>query len=310
MRPLIVVLGTGGTIAGLAVPGDDGPGYAAAQVGVAQLLRTLPALRELPIECEQLAQIDSKDMDYALWQLLAQRVALHLARPEVQGIVVTHGTDTVEETAYLLQRVLAPDKPVVLAAAMRPANALQADGPQNLCDAVAVASEPGARGVCVAVGGVVHTGIGVRKAHTWRLDAFDSGDAGPLARIQGGTLRRFREWPVGRPLGLGRIQRPPARWPRVEIVLNHVGADGFVVRALLAQGVAGLVVAGTGSGTVSQALEQALRDAQTAGVRVRRSTRCAAGPVFAPGRPGDAPSDLTAVQARVELLLELLDAAE
>ncbi len=139
MQAKIVILGTGGTIAGTAASPADAIGYTAAQLGVAQLVAGVPALAGLPLESEQVAQLDSKDMDFATWQRLAQRVAAHLARDEVQGVVITHGTDTLEETAYFLHRVLAPAKPVVLTAAMRPATSLQADGPQNLLDAVTLA---------------------------------------------------------------------------------------------------------------------------------------------------------------------------
>src|SRR5512145_3284965 len=107
---VIVVLGTGGTIAGTSAVASDNVGYTAAQLGVAQLISAVPALAGVPLECEQIAQLDSKDMSFAVWRALAVRAAHHLARPEVDGIVVTHGTDTLEETAYFLQRVLAPAK--------------------------------------------------------------------------------------------------------------------------------------------------------------------------------------------------------
>ena len=128
----LVVLATGGTIASRAADALDNVGYRSAQLGVDDLLRVLPGGVPLAVEGEQVAQLDSKDMDHATWQQLLRRVAHHLARPQVQGLVITHGTDTLEETAWLLQRVLAPRKPVVLTAAMRPATSLQADGPQNL----------------------------------------------------------------------------------------------------------------------------------------------------------------------------------
>jgi L-asparaginase len=156
MQPKIVILGTGGTIAGTAASAADAVGYTAAQIGVAQLVAAVPLLAQVPIECEQVAQLDSKDMDFETWQRLAASCAHHLARADVAGIVVTHGTDTLEETAYFLHRVLAAAKPVVLTGAMRPATSLQADGPQNLLDAVRVAQEPGARGVVAAMAGTVH----------------------------------------------------------------------------------------------------------------------------------------------------------
>ena len=127
---------------------------------------------------EQVAQVNSKDMTLALWQSLVRRLAHHLARPEVGAVIVTHGTDTIEETAFLLQTVLKPSKPVVLTCAMRPATALVPDGPQNLSDAVAVALHPEARGVVVVCAGRIHGAIDVAKVHPYRTDPFDSGDAG------------------------------------------------------------------------------------------------------------------------------------
>ena len=304
---LVVILATGGTIAGTAASSTDTVGYRSAQLGVDELLAAIPALQGRPLEAEQVAQIDSKDMDPAVWCALAARVAVHLARPEVAGIVVTHGTDTLEETAWLLQRVFAPAKPVVLTAAMRPATALQADGPQNLLDAVAVASTPGAQGVLAVLAGCVHGGLDVRKTHTYRLDAFGSGDAGPLAAIEAGRLRRFRDWPRGESLGAARLDA--ATWPRVEILTSHAGAGGALVEALVAQGVDGIVVAGTGNGTLHQALEAALLRAAAQGVAVRRVSRVSGGVVQRP--EGDAlpvsPAP-TPQQARVELILELLGA--
>jgi len=306
MPSTIVILGTGGTIAGTAADAGDNVGYTAAQRSVADLLAAVPALAGQAIEAEQLAQLDSKDMDHATWQRLAQRVAAQLARPEVAGVLVTHGTDTLEETAWLLQRVLAPAKPVVLVAAMRPATALAADGPQNLLDAVAVVRTPGARGVVAVLAGQVHAAGDVRKVHPYRADAFSSGDAGPLGVVEEGRLRRFRDWPAGTALGLDLLAVDPAAWPWVEIVTSHAGARPAAVRALVAAGVQGLVVAATGNGTLHQALVPALDEALAAGVPVWRCSRCARGVLVGPDT-GPAAA-MTPWQARVELLLVLLSA--
>ena len=303
----VAVLATGGTIAGTAASATDNIGYSAAQLGVAQLVAAVPALREVPLDTEQVAQLDSKDMAFEVWAALAARVAHHLAQPEIAGVVITHGTDTLEETAYLLQRLLAPAKPVVLAAAMRPATALLCDGPQNLLDAVTLAREPGARGVMAVLAGSVHSALDVRKVHSYRVDAFDSGDAGPLARMEEGRVRRLREWPAGTPLGLAALGSGP--WPWVEIVTSHAGARADAVRALVAAGVQGLVVAGTGNGSLHHALESALLEAQASGVTVWRSTRCLDGPVQM--KPGDrlpSAGTLTPVQARIELMLQRMRA--
>jgi len=304
---VVVVLGTGGTIAGTAASPGDNLGYSAAQIGAAQLVAAVTALAEAPTEVEQIAQIDSKDMGFAVWRLLAEAVSRHLARPEVRGIVVTHGTDTLEETTYFLQRVLAPSKPVVLVAAMRPATSLQADGPQNLTDAVCVARAAGAKGVVAVLAGMVHSGLEVRKVHTYRLDAFDAGDAGALAQVEQGRLRRQRDWPGGEALGLARLPRDTAQWPQVEIVTSHAGATPTLVNALCQAGVKGIVVAGTGNGSLHHELEVALLEAQAAGVAVLRSSRCLGGNVTeAPGSALPAAGTLTPVQARIELMLRLL----
>lgn len=299
----IVVLGTGGTIAGRAASPQDNVGYQAAQLGVDTLLQGVQGVAGVALHAEQVAQIDSKDMDFGTWCALAQRCAHWLAQPDVAGIVVTHGTDTMEETAYFLQAVLAPAKPVVLTGAMRPATSVLADGPQNLADAIAVAATPGARGVCVAFAGAVHGPEDVRKVHGYRLDAFSSGDAGPIAFVEEGRLRVLRGWPQGA-AGVPVSALPaPHDWPRVEIVMNYTGATGGVVDALVASGVAGIVVAGTGNGTLRRELEDAVVAAQQRGVRVLRSSRCAEGSVIALAGDRLPATGLSPVKARIALLL-------
>ena len=305
----VVILGTGGTIAGTAKDAADNVGYTAAQIGVAQLLAAVPALAGQALEAEQLSQIDSKDMGFAVWRALALRVAQQLARPEVAGIVITHGTDTLEETAYFLQRVLAPAKPVVLTAAMRPATALLADGPQNLLDAVTLARTAGSSGVVAVLAGEVHSALDVRKTHPYRLAAFGSGDAGPVAQVEEGRLRQHRPWPSGEALGVERLPADAARWPWVEIVTSHAGARPTLVESLVRAGVRGIVAACTGNGTLHHELEAALLAAQSAGVRVARSSRCLNGAVIASaGQALPCAGALTPVQARVEMILALLEA--
>lgn len=304
---LVVIVGTGGTIAGTAEHGGDSVGYRAASLDVRSLVAAVPMLAGLPLECEQLAQLDSKDMDHATWRLLAGAVAGHLANPAVRGVVVTHGTDTLEETAYFLHRVLAPTKPVVLTAAMRPANALLADGPQNLADAVTLARSAAWCGVQAVLGARVYAAADLRKLHGWQLDAFSGGDAGPLGLLQDGVLRRFRELPPIAPHPAAQCLADGLRdWPVVDIVTSHAGARGGLIDALVASGTQGIVIAGTGNGTVHEALAQAAQRARAAGVTVVRASRCLGSGVF--GAPADAlPSyaALTPWQARIELMLDL-----
>jgi L-asparaginase len=306
----LVVLATGGTIAGRAATVTDTVGYTAAQLGVEALVASVPSLAGWDLVTEQVAQVDSKDMTFDIWRTLALRCRHWLGEPDVAGIVVTHGTDTLEETAYFLHAVLAPVRPVVLTCAMRPATALSADGPQNIADAAVVAMTGGARGVVAVSAGTIRGAVDIVKEHTYRLDAFSCGDAGPIGYVEAGHLRLLRDWPATGDTQrvFGALERAAA-WPRVEIVLSHAGAGGALVDALVAQGVQGLVVAGTGNGSIHRELEGALRRAVAAGVKVVRATRCAQGRILA--RPDDVFAEtggLSPVKARIALMLELLDA--
>jgi L-asparaginase len=323
MLKKVAFLGTGGTIAGTAASASDNVGYQAAQVGVAQLLDAIAPLRAAlggwePV-FEQVAQVDSKDMGWPQWAALAQRVQHHLGQPDVAAVVITHGTDTLEETAYFLSRVLPQElqaKPVVLTCAMRPASSLVPDGPQNVLDAVAVAQSAQARGVLAVCAGAVHCARDVQKVHTYRLNAFDSGDAGPLGYVEEGAVRWLHACPpTGDSDARMDLQRwATVDWPRVEIVMNYVGASGASVRALCAtpadgaQPVRGLVVAGTGNGTIHQDLERGLREVQAQGVRIVRATRCEQGAVVSGAATGGFAHSrgLSPVKARIALMLELM----
>jgi L-asparaginase len=307
----VVVLGTGGTISGSAASPDDNLGYVAGTVGVDALVASAPGPAGVTVETEQIAQLDSKDMDFATWRRLAERVEAHLARPEVAGVVITHGTDTLEETAYFLARVVAATRPVVLTGAMRPASSREADGPRNLADAIAIASQRGLAGVVVAFAGTLHAAHDVRKVHSSRLDAFGSGDAGALGRVAEGRLAPVRSWPQEVALGLRILPAEGAAWPWVEIVTSAAGVDGRAVAALLDAGVDGLVVAATGNGSLHRELASALeRATKRRPLSILRATRCLDGAVAEKGKPDAFASagDLTPVKARVELVLRLLQA--
>jgi L-asparaginase len=319
---VVVVLGTGGTISGRAARSDDLVAYTAGEVSVADLVSELGGQPGSRLESEQVAQVDSKDMDLQIWQRLCDRVRHHLARPEVCGLVITHGTDTIEETAYLLQALLGPTKPVVLTCAMRPATALAPDGPQNLADALVLARHAQAQGVMVVCAGKIHGPADVTKVHTYRTDAFDSGDAGPLGVIEHGQVRLWRPWPSRGSSGvtdqshrLTAFQSLTAL-PRVELIFSHACADGLLVRSLLGESpvhgaprLLGLVVAGTGNGSLHRLLKDVLGEAQRAGVRVVRSSRCAYGRVQpAEGDVLENMAGLSPVKARLALALDLMEA--
>jgi L-asparaginase len=336
----IIVLGTGGTIAGKSASASDNVGYLASQIGVRQLIDAIPSLASAngsasyggcELVCEQVSQIDSKDMNFEVWQRLLTRCQHWLAQPDVQGIVITHGTDTLEETAFFLHCTLTTDKPVVLTCAMRPATAIAPDGPQNLLDALAVASSDdetgisgGISGIVAVCAGTIHSAVDVQKVHNYRLDAFGSGDVGVLGYVKEGKPVIYRKNEVnlskaGVFVALEAIKNiasilPDLKvLPRVEIVLNHSGATGAIVEALLAQGetatthvLRGIIIAATGNGTISKELEIALQAAETAGVTVWRSTRCAFGSLVgkADTQFGDS-GGLSPVKARVALMLQL-----
>ena len=341
----IVVLGTGGTIAGTAASSADHTGYTAAQIGVAQLLDGIGGLKEVlqgtshPTELvtEQVAQIDSKDMDFATMARLAVRCAHHLAQSDVRAVLVTHGTDTLEETAWFLYLVLPADllaaKPVVITCAMRPATSSQADGPRNLLDAVQVALDAQACGVLAVCAGDVHSAVQVQKVHSHALNAFSSAcedGAQPLGRLNmPGSAQQACQQPAvhwNAPAKAFLLSNKPVvqvfttqaamqliahttSWPRVEIVHNYAGATGAVVRALLADGAApmrGIVAAGTGNGTLSADLQAALEHAVQRGVKVLRSTRCAFGSVTALPSDTLTATPFTPAKARIALTLQLL----
>jgi L-asparaginase len=303
----VVVIGTGGTIAGASARPQDHVGYTSGALAVDDLIAAVPALREHALEAETLARLDSCDMDVPTWVALARRVGDHLARPEVAGVVVTHGTDTLEETAYFLHRVLGAAKPVVLTAAMRPATAPSADGPQNLLDAVTVAKAPGARGVVAVLAGRVTAAADLRKLHGYRVDAFGCGDGGPVAAVEDGALRCFRPWPDVPPHAAHARALRDAEWPPVDIVTSHAGVRPQALEALVAAGAAGIVIAGTGNGSVHASLRAAAARVEAAGVVVRRASRCLEGGVVGTTE-GALPSGgaLTPVQTRIELILDLL----
>lgn len=292
----IVILGTGGTIAGQAQSRTQGVGYVAGQLSVAGLLAAVPDLPQLigggadvvlgevlgeVLDAVQIAQIDSKDMDWPVWRSLLMSVKAGLDDAGTQALVITHGTDTLEETALLLQLLLQPTKPVVLTCAMRPATSLQADGPQNLRDAVVVAAD-GRAGVWVVAAGEVHAAREVLKVHPYRLNALRSYEGGSCAYVEEGRVR-WLGCAAAQYSGLDamRLEQLLAsdELPWVEIVQSGALQSTRAVQALVAAGVQGLVVAGTGNGSLHQAMEQALLEAKAQGVSVWLTTRCLEGQV-------------------------------
>ncbi|MCV0437452.1 MAG: asparaginase [Hydrogenophaga sp.] len=231
----LIVLGTGGTIAGSGLDPHADSQYVTGVLGVEDLVSSLPIPAGYHLETEQVAQLDSKDMDHETWYVLAWRCVHWLRQDDVAGVVITHGTDTIEETAFFLQCVLPTEKPVVLTCAMRPASAFAPDGPKNLADALIVASSDNMSGVSVVTDGRIHDPRFIQKVHSHRLDAFDSGDAGPCGYVVNGRIRHAKIWPGYITAGsfhIGTLGKPH-EWPIVVIVASHAGVCATVLEALL-----------------------------------------------------------------------------
>ncbi|MBK0113506.1 MULTISPECIES: asparaginase [unclassified Delftia] len=318
----LVILGTGGTIAGRADSQSQGVGYKAGQITVQSLLEAVPDLEQQalgPVQTQQIAQVDSKDMDWPVWRALLRACMQALEDADTRAVVITHGTDTLEETAWLLHSLLPATKPIVLTCAMRPATALLADGPQNLRDAVTVAASGGRSGVWVVAGGEVHAAAQVQKVHPYRLQAMRSVEGGPQALVEEGRVRWLVPDAPSSPAAPSTGAMVPATMssdllaldelPWVEVVFSGALARASGVDALVAAGVRGIVVAGTGNATVHEGMEAALQRARDKGVWIWRGTRCAEGLPVASGlgtNPAEADlAQLPVAKARIAMMLAL-----
>lgn len=309
--PTIAILATGGTIAGSADDAGSAARYRAGAVPIDQLLAAskLGLERIANVRAEQVAQIDSKDLTFDVWEKLVARIRHWIDVERVDGVVITHGTDTLEETAMLLHLTQQTDTPIVMTAAMRPSTSLSADGPLNLLNAVRLAANPAARGrgVLVALNQRVHAARDVQKGHTYAVEAFASPDMGPLGFVLD-TQVQFQR--AARPVAASDVLPMPSagQWPWVEVVASYAQPDARMIDALVDAGVKGLVIAATGAGSIHTNLEAALNRASRQGVFVLRSTRTGAGvvPAQADGRGWASSGSLNPYKARVLLTLLLV----
>src|ERR1700740_105458 len=274
--PNVVILATGGTIAGSGATSTTTVGYKAATVPVQALIDAVPELKKVAaVRGEQVFQIASQNITNDYWLKLAKRVNELLNQPDVDGIVVTHGTDTLEETAYLLNLVSKSDKPVVIVGAMRPSTALSADGPINLFNAVLIAGSKEAvgKGVLVCLNDQINAARDVTKTNTSTADTFKSPELGVLGYIQGDRVAFYRlparKHAQDSEFDISAVQK----LPDVEIAYGFENVSRTTVDALVAAGVDGIVYAGVGDGNPSQLTEQALADARSKGVVIVRSAR-------------------------------------
>ncbi len=279
--PHIVILATGGTIAGVAKSGTQAA-YTSGAVGIDAMIAAVPGIRELAeIDGEQISNVGSQDMTFAIMLKLAKRINSLLSQKDIEGIVVTHGTDTMEETAFFLNLVVKSDKPVVLVGSMRPSTALSADGPLNLYDAVAVAADPHAagRGVLVVMNDWIHGAHSLTKTSTTAVQTFMS----PLRGLVGVSTygkNDFYNTPHWKHTTTSEFDvTNVSSLPRVDILYACVDMSADLIDAAVANGAKGIVIAGVGNGNMNKSsLEEAARVAKK-GIVVVRSSRVVTGTV-------------------------------
>jgi L-asparaginase len=312
--PNIVILATGGTIAGAAATGTQAA-YTSGAVTIDAMIAAVPGIRDLAnIKGEQISNVGSQDMTFSIMLFLAKRINELLATLEVDGVVVTHGTDTMEETAFFLNLVVKSDKPVVLVGSMRPSTAVSADGPLNLYDAVAVAADPNARGlgVLVVMNEWIHGAHSLTKTSTTAVQTFMS----PLRGLVGVSTYGKNDYynsphwkhTTGSEFDVTNVTKVA----RVDIIFACADMSPDLIDAAVANGAAGIVIAGVGNGNMNKASLEAAERATKKGVVIVRSTRVATGSVGRNVEVNDdqlgfvASDELNPQKARILLMLALM----
>ena len=310
----VVILATGGTIAGTGATSTTTVGYTAATVGVQRLIEAVPELAKVAnVSGEQVFQIASENMSNEHWLTLAKRVNAPLAQPNVDGIVITHGTDTLEETAYFLDLTVKSRKPVVLVGSMRPSTAMSADGPINLYNAVLLAATPEAagKGVLVAMNDQIHAAREVTKTNTTTLDTFKTPELGLLGYIQGGKAYFYRQPLRKHTLDTEFDVGALTALPQVDIVYGYANMNAVALDAFVAAGARGIIHAGVGDGSLATRVVPSLKAARAKGVVIVRASRVGQGILARNGEANDDALDfvvadtLNAQKARILLMLAL-----
>ncbi len=277
--PKVIILATGGTIAGKG-NSPDRAAYESGKIPIQDLLIAIPSINKLvEVKGEQIANVTSSNITIEIWMKLAKRINEIFTNNEADGIVITHGTDTQEETAYFLSLTIHSDKPVVLTGSMRPSTAISADGPKNLYDAILVAAAPQSkgRGVIQSFNEMIYDAKNVTKTNTINVDAFSAPNAGPIGKIYDGQVKYYSQ-PI-----YTNNQKPffdisnITQLPKVEIVYMYIDASTTPLNALINEKVDGIVIAGAGNGSYNKAFEGAAENAKQKGVAIVRSSRVVSG---------------------------------
>lgn len=308
----IAILGTGGTIAGFIDSTIATTGYTAGAIDIDVLIKAVPQIRDLAdISWEQIANIDSSNMCDEIWLRLAKKIAKLFAEG-IDGVVITHGTDTMEETAYFLNLTIKSDKPVVLVGAMRPSTAISADGPKNLYNAVALVANKEAKNkdVMVAINDKILSARGVVKTHSLNVDAFSSPDFGDLGYIVDGKVFFYnnvtKAHTKNAPFDVSKL----TSLPKVDILYSYSNdGSGVAAKALFEHGTKGIVVAGSGAGSIHKNQKDVLKELLKKGLKVVVSSRVVAGCVAVSDSDEKlgfiSAEDLNPQKARVLLILAL-----
>lgn len=311
--PRVIILATGGTIAGTGASAERA-GYTAGKIPIDELVGAIPAVKKIAnISGEQISSIGSQDMTIDIWKKLAVRANEIFDKNEADGIVITHGTDTQEETGYFLDLLISSDKPVVLTGSMRPATAISADGPKNLYDAITVAISPKSkgRGVMISFNEGIFDAREVMKLSTTKVNAFGSPNTGPIGQVYDGKVEFYqssmREVNVKTPFEV----KADTKLPRVDIVYMYADAPADMIDLLISKKVDGIVIAGVGNGNFNKAYMDAVKRAVAAGIIVCRASRTPSGRVVLEDEINDeelgtiVSDDLTPQKARILLMLGL-----
>ena len=311
--PRVIILATGGTIAG-AGASSDRAGYTAGKIPIDDLIGAIPTVKKIAnITGEQISSVGSQDMTIDIWKKLAVRINEIASKKEADAIVITHGTDTQEETAYFLDLVVPSEMPVVLTGSMRPATAISADGPKNLYDAITVAIDPKSkgRGVLVSFNEGIFDGREVTKLSTTFTNAFGSPNTGPIGHAYDGKVEYYanavREVDPKSPVTI----TANTKLPRVDIVYMYADAPADMIDMLIAKKVEGIVIAGVGNGNFNKAYMDAVKRAVAAGIVVCRASRTSSGRVVLHDEINDdelgtiVSDDLNPQKARILLMLGL-----
>lgn len=285
--PSVKILATGGTIAGTAANSTTLTGYKAGDLGIQVLMDAVPQMKEVAdVSGEQIVKISSNNLTDEILLRLAKRCNELLADPKVNGIVITHGTDTLEETAYFLNLTVKSDKPVVLVGAMRPATAMSADGPLNLLNAVKVAADPQAKGkgVLIVMNDTINGARDASKTNTTNVATFKAPELGAFGYIAAGKnwfyQQSTQKHTAQSEFDVSKLEK----LPRVDIIYSHASADRVPIDAVVKAGAKGIVMAGTGNGSVHSMEEAGLVEAVKKGVTVVRSSRTGNGPTTIDGQ--------------------------